>query len=116
MVGIGVSTNNRSIDAGRESASTAHKKMAGATPGWAMAFCGAQHDPEQILQGIRSELGSVPIVGGSAVGTITNDTLGYTGFECAVAAFPASIPQPTIVTSGHFDSEHGIRERTLACN
>ena len=55
MVGIGVSTDNHSDEAGRESASIA-LGMAGERPAWAIALCGGQHKPEKILPGIRSRV------------------------------------------------------------
>ena len=64
---------------------------------WALAFCGGRHDREAVLQGLRSRLGEVPIVGGAAVGTITPGFVGYSSYECSVAVFPDSIPRPTIV-------------------
>lgn len=108
MVGIGVSTNSNSGEAGREGASIAVKAMAGTEPAFAVAFCGGQHDPGKILEGIRSELGPIHIVGGAAVGTITNTALGYTGFESAVAVFPSSLDRPVIVTANGLDQ--GDRE------
>lgn len=96
--GIGFSNSRHSIAAGRESASMARSRLNGAQPAWAMAFCGGQHDPDEILSGVRGELGSIPIAGGAAVGVITNESLGYTGFECAVAVFSTITPQPAMIT------------------
>jgi hypothetical protein len=70
----------------------------GATASWALAFCGGRHDREVILHTLHSDLGDIEIVGGAAVGTITHTALEYSGYECAVAAFPGRIPEPTIVT------------------
>jgi hypothetical protein len=81
-----------------ESSSSALLRMSGSQPGWAVAFCGGRHDPDEILHALRRQLSSIPVVGGSAVGVITNDGLGYAGFECAVAVFPACIPRPAFVT------------------
>jgi hypothetical protein len=70
----------------------------GASASWALAFCGGRHDREVILHTLHSELGDIGIVGGAAVGTITNTALEYSGYECTVAAFPDWIPEPTILT------------------
>lgn len=65
--------------------------------GWGLAFCGGRHNPEIILQALHAHLGHVEIVGGAAVGTITNTSLGYSGYECSVAAFPDDLPKPVIL-------------------
>ncbi len=94
-----MSQNPDSRQAGAEAARQA---MAGFEPGqaagWALAFCGGRYDPAAVWQGLQAELGQIPIIGGAAIGTVTNSSLSYTGFECAVAVFAAAIPQPTIVT------------------
>jgi small ligand-binding sensory domain FIST len=65
--------------------------------GWGLAFCGGRHDQEAILHTLHAYLGPAQIVGGSAVGTITNNSLGYSGYECSLAAFPAGLAKPTIL-------------------
>lgn len=59
---------------------------------WALAFCGGRHDPDVFCAGLRSGLGSIPVLGGAAVGTITASSLGYSGYEAAVALFPEELP------------------------
>jgi hypothetical protein len=101
IVCVGVSQNHDSAQAGREAAQMVTDLLAhNESVAWALAFCGGRHDPGAVLQGLRSQLGEVEIVGGSAVGTITNRLIGYTGYEFAVAAFPSSLPKPAIVVAG----------------
>lgn len=71
--------------------------------GWALAFCGGRHDQEAALQELRAQLGEIEIVGGAAIGTITNNSLGYSGYECALAMFPASLPKPTLIALDGLD-------------
>ena len=105
MITVGMSQDIDSVQAGRQAARIAMGRMEkGNSVGWALAFCGGRHDGEAVLQGLRSEFGQVPIVGGTAIGTITNDLLGYTGYECAVAVFPASIPLPEIIPAYDLDA------------
>lgn len=66
---------------------------------WALVFCGGRHDPGTILPILQAELGQPEIIGGAAVGAITNKQLAYTGYECAVAAFSASVPKPTLLVA-----------------
>ncbi len=99
LVQVGMSQHPDSIQAGAEAARQA---MAGFAPaqaaGWALTFCGGRHDPAAVWQGLQTELGQIPIIGGAAIGAITNSSLSYTGFECAVAVFSAVLAPPTIVT------------------
>ncbi len=93
MIYTGLSLDTDSNTAGREAAGTAAAKFnADDSASWVLAFCGGRHKPEVILDGIRSELGDIPIYGGAAVGLITNDTLGNTGYECGLAAFSSEFP------------------------
>lgn len=47
----------------------------------------SKQDPKRLLAGVRSVLGDVPVYGGYAVGVITNERLGYEGYQCGLAAF-----------------------------
>jgi hypothetical protein len=47
----------------------------------------SKQDPKRLLEGVRSVLGDVPVYGGYAVGVITNDQLGYEGYQSGLAAF-----------------------------
>ncbi|MCD4848399.1 MAG: FIST C-terminal domain-containing protein [Candidatus Aegiribacteria sp.] len=98
MVYIGMSQDTESEKAGREAAGEAKNQIIGQdSVSWVLAFCGGRHDPDRVLSGIRSELGNVDIYGGSAVGIITNNLLGYTGYECGLAVFTAPFPVPEAV-------------------
>jgi hypothetical protein len=104
-VGIGLSQNADPVQAGEEAARVALEGLGpNEATAWALAFCGGRHSQEDVLGGMRSQLGEVGIIGGSAVGVITNTSLGYTGYECALVAFPASIPEPTIVVANGMDA------------
>jgi hypothetical protein len=72
---------------------------------WSLVFSGGRHNQDAIIHGVRSQLGEVEIVGGTAVGTITNSSMGYTGYELALAVFPSSIPEPNMVAEGGLDKD-----------
>lgn len=74
---------------------------------------GGKQDPHAVLQGLRSQIGDVEIVGGSSVGTITNRSIGYTGFECAVAVFTSAIPKPINVAIGGLNENETQAGRQL---
>ncbi len=97
MIFIGKSQNTESETAGREAAGEAKNQITGKDSiSWVLAFCAGRHEPDSVLSGIRSELGNVDIYGGSAVGIITNSSLGYTGYECGLAVFTAPFPVPEV--------------------
>ncbi len=109
MAYIGNSQSTESELAGREAASMAKQRMQdGESVSWVMAFCGGRQDPEELLKGIRAELGNVKIYGGSVCGVITNNLLGYTGYECGLAVFTTPVPEPHAILinmdSGEFNA------------
>jgi hypothetical protein len=53
----------------------------------ALLFATSRHDPVAFRDGVRSVVGPhAKLFGGSAVGIITNDRMGYEGFQAGVAA------------------------------
>jgi len=113
MVYVGHSRHSDSATAGRECAEEVREAMIGdETAAWALVFCGGRHNPEAVLGALREELGDIPVAGGSAIGTITGGDVGYTGFECAIAVFPASLPAPAIlVEEGMNGGERAVGNR-----
>ena len=96
-IGVGHSSGGHSREAGRQCMERALGGRPESSVSWVLAFCGGKHDPVEFLQGIRSVSGA-PVVGGSAAGTITGAARGYGGLEAAVAAFPAGLGAPTLLT------------------
>lgn len=106
MIHVGETTNSNAFEAGREIASKAMRQMpAGAAPGWALVFCGGHHSAEEVLRGVRVELGDAPIVGGAALGALTNDLLGSTGYECGLALFPDSLGAVDVAVAEGLDKD-----------
>lgn len=102
MAYIGISDDTDSEKAGREAACLAKNQSKNKeTISWVLAFCGGRHEPDSVLAGIRSELGDVAIYGGATAGIITNDSLGYTGYECGLAAFTSASPAPGLVVNNN---------------
>jgi len=85
---VGFSENPNSFEAGREAAVSAFKNMGEREGSLILAFCTNKHDQQGIFEGIRSEVGDIPIIGGPAVGVITNDRLGYEGYQVGLAILP----------------------------
>lgn len=65
-----------------------------------LAFCfhHGRHDADDVLAGVRSELGDdTPVLGGSAMGVFTNADLGYEGHQVGVAVLGGLAAPPVIV-------------------
>lgn len=98
LIPVGMSHNPDPILAAEEAAQAAIKQLPRyEAPGLALVFCGGRHDEAAVLQGLRSQLGEVEIIGGVAIGTITANLLGYSGYECAVALFPGSLSKSNTI-------------------
>ena len=103
-IGIGIFEGHDAKSAGKEAAYLALKELhAGQNAGWAMVFAGGRHAPDEVLSGLRSQLGDLDIIGGSAVGGITHNFANYSGYECVVALFPASIAKPHFLVATDLD-------------
>lgn len=112
--GMAHSTEPRSRPAGREVAERACDGLAsGDAPGWAIAFCGGQHDGAEFLAGMRDILGGIPIVGGAAAGIISHDLVGYQGIESGAALIPGSLGAPVFLTESTDETNDGTAGERL---
>jgi len=114
MVGIGSSRSWNPDVAVRECVRKAFDALR--TPGrpaWALAFCGGKLDPETIAQALGRELAGVPVVLGSAAGTVTAAHVGYSGFELALALFPKSLSPAAILLETGLEAGEGEAGRRL---
>jgi hypothetical protein len=86
---IGVAKSNRtnSAAAGVEAASNALVNGDLQRADFALIFCSGKHNPHEFLKGIQSVLGDTPVLGGSSIGIITKDFIGYEGYEVGVTVF-----------------------------
>lgn len=86
-IGIGYSNQTVSEKAGREAAELALKNGNIERPDFALVFSGGKHNPHDFIKGINQVLPNVPKAGGSSFGIITDDFIGYDGFEVGVTIF-----------------------------
>lgn len=87
QVGIGFSENPDSEQAGMEIARAAADKLGDKGCDLAIMYSTSKHDPAKLRDGVRSVIGpSSRLIGGYAVGVITNDQLGYEGYQVGLAA------------------------------
>jgi len=86
-VGTGFYSHQNAYESGKQAIQQALHHGSIETPDLVLAFCSGEVDAQAFYQGMRSTLGdSTPIIGGSALGIITNDHLAYEGPTVGVAA------------------------------
>ncbi len=102
--GIAFADNKNSFEAGKRAASEAIKKV-GQKGNLVLSFCTAKHDYQACFEGIRSEVGDIQIIGGPAIGVITNDYLGYEGYQVGVAVLPNDLTFDTVAVGGLDEGE-----------
>ncbi len=84
--GVGFSNEKDHFESGKKAAAEAMSRGRIQSPCLALAFCQGHMDHTRFLRGMQTILGDgVPVVGGSAIGVITNDRLSYEGNSAAVA-------------------------------
>lgn len=85
--GIGYSDNPDTSMAGMQAAMAALKSGNGIKCDLVLVFYTARHDADILKNAISSVVGAgVPVVGGGAVGAISNDKFGYAGDQIILAA------------------------------
>jgi hypothetical protein len=100
--GVGYSENPDSDLAGVEAATAAMTGAGIERADLVLLFATAKHDEARLLRAVRAIVGdSAKIVGGGAVGVITNDRLGFEGCQVGVAVLASdAIVVRTFVESG----------------
>ncbi len=84
-VGIGVSENPNSFEAGVEAAKSAAAEGSITSCNLAILYTTPKHDPTQLRDGVRSIIGpEARLIGGYSVGIITKDYLGYEGYQFGI--------------------------------
>lgn len=85
ICGVAYSILHDSLHAGKEMARDAMLNASIATCDIAFVFASGEHDPEEILNGVKSILGNqTRIIGGVSSGVITNDYIGYEGYHAGI--------------------------------
>lgn len=86
-VGIGYCTKRDAFDSGKTAASDAAHGGNLDRYDLVLAFCSGQLNHKEFFRGIEEIVEDTPIIGGSAIGIITNDDLSYEGYPSGVAIF-----------------------------
>lgn len=94
--GVGYSETSDSYTAGRRAASEAvvNGGIEGRSVDVCFLFCTSRHTPDEFWAGVKSVTGDCPMIGGYANGTISNDNLGYDGFQTIVGLLSSETIQP----------------------
>jgi len=114
-VGIGYDDQKNAISLGRKVAENAVKNGNIERPALVMAFCSGQVDHEEFFKGLQIVVGNqVPIIGGSAIGIITNDILSYEGHMAGVAIIESETVQLGVASAGDLDKNEKQAGQKLA--
>ena len=109
--GVGYVDSTESLESGRRCAEKAMANGSLDRSDFTVAFCGGNHDPIDFLQGVREVVGDSTLIGGTAVGVITNEKASYGGYEAGVAVVSSdSIRFDAVSVGGLKESEEAAGE------
>jgi len=113
-VGVGWCNEKEALSSGKKAALRAIENGNIQRPDLVFAFCSGRHDHGVFLDGLRSVVGpEIPVVGGSAVGVITNDFLSYRGCPAGVALIQANETRFRVSAVGDLDKDARAAGRRL---
>ena len=114
-VGISYQNEKNAVLSGKTSAEAALRHGKIDRPDLVLAFCSGQLDPDEFFQGLQSVLGKQPpIIGGSAIGVLTNTELSYEGYPASIAILQSDVLRCTIAVAGALDKDEKQAGRALA--
>ncbi len=110
--GVGYSDTTDSVKSGRGAAEKAMANGSVSKSDFTVAFCGGNHDPIAFLNAVREVVGESALIGGTAVGVITNETAGYGGYEAGVAVVSSdSVRFDAVAVGGLKENEESAGEK-----
>ncbi len=113
--GVGFCDSSDALFAGTHAAREALRSGAVTRPDFVYAFCHGKLDHEGFYAGVRQVVGrDAPIVGGSAVGVVTNDRLCYEGFPSGVAVIESDRILHRVAAAGDLDKGEEASGLSLA--
>lgn len=101
--GVGYADSSDSKEAGRRAAEKAMANASVDRSDFTLAFCGGNHDPFAYLNSVQEVVGESTLIGGTAVGVITNETASYGGYEAGVAVVASERIRFDSVTVGRLN-------------
>lgn len=108
--GVGYSENSSSGQAGAEVARAALADGGLDHCDLVLVYATEKHDPAQLRDGIRSVVGpKARLIGGYSMGIITNDRLGYAGYQVGLAAIASDTMRVDMfIETGLVDREREV--------
>ena len=114
-VGIGYDNQKNFISLGKKVAENAIKNGNIEKPALVIAFCSGQVDHEEFFKGFQIVVGNqVPIIGGSAIGIITNENLSYEGYPSGAAIIESEAIRLSVASAGDLDKNEKLAGQKLA--
>ena len=108
-VGIGYANDQNAIRLGAKVAEEAMKNGSIEKPSFVIAFCSGQVDHDAYFKGLQTHVGSkAPIIGGSAIGIITNDFLSYEGWPAGAAIIESNSLQHVEASAGNLHKDEKL--------
>jgi len=114
-VGIGYCNKKDAFVSGKTVAEIALERGNVNRPDIVFAFCSGQLDHDEFFGGLQSVLGNeVPIIGGSAIGIMSNDNLSYEGYPSGAAVIQSDTLRHSVAAVGDLDKGEELAGRELA--
>ena len=114
-VGIGWRNEKNAFLSGKNVAESAIENGALFRYDFVIAFCSGQLDHNEFFKGVQSVVGTeVPVIGGSAIGIITNDYLSYEGYPAGIAIIQSDNFQHKVAIAGNLDEDEKTAGNRLA--
>ncbi|GBC61040.1 hypothetical protein DENIS_2000 [Desulfonema ishimotonii] len=105
-VGIGYQNEKNAVAAGRKAALAAIRDGDIDRSDLVLAFCGGQLNADDFFKGVQSVTGrKTPVIGGSAAGGITRETLACDGHPAAIAVIQCEAMGYRIAVAGDLDRD-----------
>ena len=114
---IGYCNEPNAFLAGKNAAENAIEKGGISSPDFVFAFSSGQLDQDYFFNGVQSVVGpEIPIIGGSSVGIITNESLSYKGYPGGVALIQSDRIKYNIAAVNGLDKDGKLAGRKLVEN
>lgn len=113
QIGIGSSNQTSSLAAGQQAVTQALENASFTDPDFALVFCGGKHDPVEFLQGVNSLIPDVKKAGGSSFGIISDNFVGYDGFEVGVTLFKSTKLKFDVLAVGELNQDEFVAGQRL---
>lgn len=114
-IGIGYCNKPEAFLSGKEVVEDAIAKAGIDKPNFIIAFCSGQVDHNEFFKGLQSAAGKkVPIIGGSAIGIITNEDLSYEGHPAGALVVQSDMLQHRVAVVGNLNEDEKLAGKILA--